>query len=370
MSSTPLPAPAAALFALLRGEPVANAPWDDVGVYALALGLGPVLLVEAGDRLPASLQARLKLARRRTETRTSAMLAALTEVLQAAAAIDLPILVLKGAYLAPALYGDLGLRGMSDVDVLVHPHDLTRLRSLLLDLGYEGKYTDPATGPGIVKHDWTFKQPDSGWASLNPYLAHSPSFHLEPHVSLCESWFGLEVDLTPGAWERSHPWDLNGAPACVLCPVDVALHTSVHAMFHLIMGKSAYVQLVDLHRLLTTGPGLDFEDLLQRAQEASAVAHLLASLRLASAAYATPVPRTWLNRLETVCPPRQRPQVAAFDHGAHVVLEPASAATTLSQRLRRGLQDRALAASWSRDRGRPCEFGAAYCTSIAAIPPP
>ncbi len=351
-----MPSPAQALFALLRGEtpPAAGLDWDAISVYALATGLGPFLLANAAAQLPPLLAARLRLAARHTETRNRTLLAALVLLLRACRLHDIPLLILKGAYLAPALYHDLSLRGMSDVDVLVHPADFPRLQLLLADLGYAGKHTNPETGPGIVKHEWTYQQAENIGPVVNPYLIASDSFHLEPHTSLAESWFGLRLDITAGVWDRAIGWELDDIPALALAPADNLLHIAVHFIFHLLMGKPALVQLYDIRRLLETHPDLPFDStpastqgLLARARATGATAHLLAALRLAQTAYAAPIPPGWLDQLAAASPPNQRAQAETLDLDALWRLTQQPPLTTLAQRLRRGIHDRRLAAAWA-----------------------
>lgn len=358
-----LPAPAATLFSLLAGEQVSGVDWETVGVYAHATGLGPLLLHNAGEQLPPLQAARLRLAAQRTQARNATLLAALAQLLRACQDEALPLIVLKGAYLAPAIYRDLGLRGMTDIDVLVRPADFPRLQTVLAQLGYSGKHTDPEKGPGVVKHEWTYKTagatPTAATTSTaNPYLFADDSFHLEPHTSLTESWFGLRLELGDDIWDRAVAWELEGAPALALHPTDCLLHVAAHLIFHLLMGKPALIQLYDLRRLLEAFPDLAFDrptaghpGLYCRAQATGASAHLYGALRLAQAAYAAPVPAAWLQRLAADLPPGQRSRAEALDLPSLWRLTQKAPLTTIGQRLRRGLSDRALAAGWARDRG-------------------
>jgi hypothetical protein len=351
MALPDLPRPAALLFALLRGETPAgedipSSLWDAVGVYAQATGLGPLLVHYAGAHLPAPVAARLRLVAQRTAWRNQNLLAALATVLTACAEAAIPVVVLKGAYLASAVYGDLGLRGMSDLDLWLQPEDLPRFQSLMARLAYVGKYTDPESGPGIVKHTWTFRSPVSPTAPApNPYLFGGDAFHIEPHTSLTESWFGLRLDIGAGMWERAQPW--RGAR--VLDPRDTLLHGAVHAVFHLIMGKPMLLQLFDLRRLLEVFPDCADAELIARAHRVGAAGYLLAGLRLAQLAYAAPVPAAVLEGLAAVSPPRQRRQVAQLSLAGLWWQIQQAPLTSLRQRLLRGLHDRAVAARWARD---------------------
>ncbi len=351
MALPDLPRPAGLLFALLRGETPAgedipSALWDAVGVYAQATGLGPLLVHYAGPHLPALMAARLRLVAQRTAWRNQNLLAALATVLAACAEAAIPVVVLKGAYLAPAVYGDLGLRGMSDLDLWLRPEDLPRFQNLMARLDYAGKYTDPESGPGIVKHEWTFRSLISPTAPApNPYLFGGDAFHIEPHTSLTESWFGLRLDIGAGMWERTQPWQ----GARVLDPRDTLLHGAVHAIFHLIMGKPMLLQLFDLRRLLEVFPDCADAELIERAHRVGAAGYLLAGLRLAQLAYAAPVPAAVWEGLAAVSPPRQRRQIAKLSLAGLWWQIQQAPLTSLRQRLMRGLHDRIVAARWARD---------------------
>ena len=60
----------------------------------------------------------------------------LTEVLGVLGGAGIDVIVLKGAYLAQAIYKDLALRPMADVDLLVRKADLERTEAILAAMGY------------------------------------------------------------------------------------------------------------------------------------------------------------------------------------------------------------------------------------------
>lgn len=378
--SNALPAPASALLALLRGEHLEGADWDAVAVYAHATGLGPLLLQNAAEQLPSLQAARLRLTAQRTRTRNTALMAALADLLRASQAKKLSLIILKGAYLAPMVYRDLGLRGMTDIDVLVRPTDFPQWQAILTQLRYSGKHTDPEKGPGIVKHEWTYRAAGTAPATAsssttNPYLFADDAFHLEPHTSLTESWFGLRLELGDGVWDRAIGWEWEGVPALALNPLDCLIHVAVHLIFHLLMGKPALLQLYDLRQLLETFPTLvsgdpTGSDVADRAGRAGAAAHVYAALRLAQTAYAAPVPAAWLQRLASAIPPHQRPRAEAVNLPILWRLTQQAPLVSLGQRLRRGLSDRALAAGWARDRNeawRVWRSGLAFHRTDTAI---
>ena len=48
----------------------------------------------------------------------------------------IPLILLKGIFLADAVYGNMGLREMNDIDVLARPTDLARIAEILTGMGY------------------------------------------------------------------------------------------------------------------------------------------------------------------------------------------------------------------------------------------
>src|SRR2546425_9212955 len=85
----------------------------------------------------------------RVSSANKAMFAKLRVVLQQFHSNGIDCILLKGSDLIPRLYGVLGLRGMVDVNLLVHESDLPAIDHLLTQLGYRPQldgnpsYVDP-----------------------------------------------------------------------------------------------------------------------------------------------------------------------------------------------------------------------------------
>jgi len=71
--------------------------------------------------LPSGARAKLAVTYAATQRRNSAIAGQLAELLVACAAADIDAMVLKGGYLAFAVYPDPALRGMSDLDLFFRP---------------------------------------------------------------------------------------------------------------------------------------------------------------------------------------------------------------------------------------------------------
>lgn len=335
----------------VAAAPVGDELWDDVSVTAIVLGLAPLLhwhLEPGHETLPPLALAKLAVTHQAHAKRNEAIAQQLAEILAACAQAELPVIVLKGALLAPTVYPDSALRPMNDIDLLFRPADLARVGPLLESLGYEGKHKSAEQGPGIVKHLSTYRRAGAGGATPNPYLSAGGERMIEPHGSLEESWFGLKVDVTPGVWARALPLTLHGQPAYRLANSDLVIHLAVHATFHVIMGASVFVQLYDIGQVLRTyETGIDWPELVRLTQAARAERFVYAALYWAADIFGAPVPPGPLAELRAACPATLLAYIHALDAPAIFRRTQHPPLVSLPQRLRRGLYDRRETARWA-----------------------
>jgi hypothetical protein len=296
--------------------------------------------------------AKLAVTRQAHAKRNEKIAVQLAELLATCASEKIDVLVLKGALLAPTVYPDPALRPMNDIDLLFHPQDLPRVQGMLEGLGYTGKHKPADQGPGVTKHLSTYRRDGEQGATPNPFLSAGGERTVEPHHSLEESWFGLTVDITPGIWERAVPVTLHGRPAYRLSTADLLLHLAVHATFHVIMGRTVFLQLYDLGQVLNTWPDeVDWNNLLALAGEANAHSFLYAALYWANQLYHIPVPSETLQNLKKACPPALAAYIQSLNGRRIFERTQQPPLITLGQRLRRGVQDRWETARWAGSWG-------------------
>jgi hypothetical protein len=335
--------------------PGANLPdedeWDDIVVTAIALGLGPLLhwrLTQIGLNLPPLALAKLAVTRQAHAKRNAEIGRQLAEILAACASHQLEVLVLKGALLAPTVYAEPALRPMNDIDLLFRPETLGQVGAVLENLGYTGKHKNPEQGPGVTKHLSTYRRLGNEAPTPNPYLSAGGDRMVEPHGSLEESWFGLKVDITRGVWERAVPISLYQQPAYRLSATDMLLHLTVHAVFHVIMGSSVFVQLYDIGQVIRAwSDELDWSELLALSREARAQPFVYAALYWAGQLYRVALPDEILRGLAQACRPGLVAYVQSLDALRLLKRTQQPPLLTLGQRLRRGLRDRQETARWA-----------------------
>jgi hypothetical protein len=214
------------LVGLLRGRAVAAGTWgeDDwqstVGL-ATTQRVAPQLyarLKECGIAPPPAAAQRLRGTYIASIGRSARLLHQAGSVCGALLAAGIPVIPLKGAYLAEAVYGDVALRPMTDVDLLVKLADLGSALAVLETLGYV------AAPP--------FK---AGFAG-NP--AQPPAELFKPGGALLDVHWTIVPpgkNVLPGAgdlaqiWERATPARIAGVPVLALSPEDMLLHLCLHA---------------------------------------------------------------------------------------------------------------------------------------------
>ncbi|MBU0608764.1 MAG: nucleotidyltransferase family protein [Armatimonadetes bacterium] len=207
--------------------PVPDDAWEGLLALADRLEVQPLLYsrIHNQDAVavpPATLEA-LRHAYLRTTFVNTQLYHHLGVLLNAARAADIPVIVLKGACLAEVVYGDIGLRPMCDVDLLVRPEAMAAAHALTEELGYRPRETlTPAAGE------------QGPWAH-GPQMLNAGGQAVEWHSTIAQHPWGQEGisdEELDGLWDRSQPVTLGGAAAHRLSPDDLLLHTCIHAARH------------------------------------------------------------------------------------------------------------------------------------------
>jgi hypothetical protein len=229
---------------------------------------------------------------------------------RALAPAGIPLLALKGIHLATAVYPQLALREMNDIDVLVRSEHLDAVAAGLQGLGFSALHDTDAEAATRVRH-------------------HLPRF--------VKSGVGVEVHwrLAPEGqvplvapeelWQRAQPSAI--APHMVqLCPEDALLHVSAHAtvshFFELGIRPLCDIRaLIDRH-----GTTIDWDAVADRATAWQCERGLLLALGLTRLLLGTDVPELVFDRLRHARPSDEMLHLAAdvmFAQPSTVVTESA-----------------------------------------------
>ena len=142
----------------------------------------------------------------------------LVDILKRCNEEKIPVIPLKGAYLAEHIYNSIGVRTMSDIDILVKQEDLQRVEQILLSNGFQ-----PEQGVREIFDN----TPHFGYTLVE----NNQPMMIEVHWDLIPARDDLPVDIK-SIWKNSRPSEINTVPAYEMAPEDLLLHLSVHASKH------------------------------------------------------------------------------------------------------------------------------------------
>jgi hypothetical protein len=278
--------------------------WHKLLQLAREGALTPLLYHATRDRdlLPAHVEDDLRLDYFRTARRNALLFHELERALCRLAQDHLPTTLLKGAALAQVVYGNVALRPMFDLDLLVHREDVPAALRALRDLGYIP--TAPETRPGdtlIYENELMLvKRGDvDTWLEVHWSLFNSPHYQN-----------ALPVDWL---WRNTLPSDIGQTPARVLASEAQLLHLCGHLLLHHGCGSELQpLWLYDVAALIwCDAERLDWEEVLIRARSYDLVLSLQRVVPRAVEKWNAPVPVAVLERIHTLRPSREEARVVA-----------------------------------------------------------
>jgi putative nucleotidyltransferase-like protein len=143
----------------------------------------------------------------------------------------------KGPVLAQLLYGNVSMRQFSDLDLLIHSSDLSRIKSALAELGYE---------PGIEltqceERDYL----KSGYEYT--FDAKQGRNLVEVQWRILPRFYSVDFDVG-GFFQRAIPCSVSGMTVRTLCAEDLILVLCVHAAKHAWQQLSWLCDIAELAR--------------------------------------------------------------------------------------------------------------------------
>lgn len=261
-----------------------NPPWQAMVDLAQSQGcinlIYKVLEAEPADTLPAPVLTRLRQMAQQQTAISMKLIQSLAQVLQLFEQNDIAVIAYKGPMLAQVIYGDIGLRCFSDLDLWVAPQDFDRARQLLID----------QAGYHIADRTWTFLTPrgestfvdEEGECALVNGIVH-----VDLHCRLAPIYFLGERIKFEAVWQRSEPISCLGLQVHTLSSEDRLIYLCIHG------SKEHWRSLkwvMDLAMTLKTSPNLDWEIIAQRAAEWHCERLVMLGLCLVSQAFGASLP--------------------------------------------------------------------------------
>jgi len=201
-----------------RLKSASKSEWQQLMELALQHEVGPLLysrlkILFADHAIPPGIMVGLHNSYLENAARNTLFYHELANLLESLKKVNIPVIVLKGAYLAEKIYEDIALRPMLDIDLLLKKNDLARGKEILINLGYsQVKQIDSEFEITVHHH-------------ISRFIKGSRRIELHWHIS--PPMYPFSVDINQ-VWERALEQKVSDHKVLVLSPENLLLHLCMH----------------------------------------------------------------------------------------------------------------------------------------------
>ena len=215
--------------------------WNGLLEIAGKRGLAPLLYAKlycATTPVPADMELKLRQYYLKTLSRSVALQSEFGRIAALCTSRNIEIIPLKGAYLSGVLYGDVGLRQMSDIDILVKDDKAAECIRLLREDGYQ-----PVESKGISE----FVDSSSDFVHYPPLYKNG--FSVEVHRKLHLDAENYDLSLND-IWQESGMETVCEQQVRVLSPYMMLMHLCIHLDKHFKKGQVQFSSFTDIYNLM------------------------------------------------------------------------------------------------------------------------
>ncbi|WPD24686.1 MAG: nucleotidyltransferase family protein [Candidatus Electrothrix scaldis] len=246
--------------------------------------------------VPASITQALRSAYLETVWWNTSLYSELSKILKVLQDENIPVILLKGAHLAKIIYGNIALRPMSDIDIMVKKKDLRQSVNLLFQIGF------------TVTNEKQVKLITNNY-QLPPHFKHFPDLTngkicLDVHSSIAEEAQSYKIDID-GLWTRAWSTETTGLETLTLSPEDLLLHLCLHTSMHH-MFTNGLKSFCDIREVIRYhNDEINWDELQLRARSWRASNPVYLSLHLAKSLLNADIPQWVLEALKPDKPDNQ-----------------------------------------------------------------
>lgn len=233
---------------------LSSVDWDDLFHKSAQHHVTPLLYhrlttFHPGTPIPANVMERLRQVYLQCAGRNMGLYHELGKILGRLRQQGIPVIALKGAHLAIAVYRNIALRPMADVDLLVKQTDLLKVQDILVEQGY-------------------FPSKEEIFCAQEhlPSYRKKDSILIEIHFNIVAPPFSDRVDVEK-LFARAQTCFIEGIEVLSLCPEDLLLHLCMHASFHHVFDNGIRPLFDISHTIEHYTEELDWEQVLSRGKE-------------------------------------------------------------------------------------------------------
>lgn len=295
-----------------------NPDWAKVTIMAEQLGVQPLLCKHLSESryapyVPDEVMLGLQENFRRQSIRSLRMQSLVNQILKTMNQSGIPIILLKGAFLAKWIYKDIALRPMNDIDILCRDQDRDIVKEKMNNIGYYQQkivYQSSVHEKFFADSDLGVIVPGAPGQDRFPPFLNKKGNKVDIHFSIFselpddagtrEKFSASSAEIMQNIWESASLSALNGEPACFLSPEDQVLYLSVHLYKHLSpdYGGITLYWFCDIHELIKYyGKKTDWDKFCTRAESIGVGPQAGYVLDLIRENWRTPVPNDVLRSL-------------------------------------------------------------------------
>jgi len=178
------------------------------------------------------------------------LISAFKELAEACNEANIRIIPLKGLDLLLNVYENIGLRQLSDLDVLIEKSNLENFRNIMSKLGYTEIPMLPRKAVQLIDHP-------------SPYLYVRNGLHVDLHVKINKKKrFDVNIEQL---WNRAQQTELEGVPIFRMDKLDFLVHLCIHLHKHFVVFNHKTIHFLDV-KLYYLKNDISLEECMERAK--------------------------------------------------------------------------------------------------------
>ena len=223
---------------------------------------------------------------------------------------SLRVIPLKGIFLSDWLYGDIGLRQCSDIDLLIKPEEGLIGVSLLKEMGYASKETEYISD---------YIESKSNNVHFPPMILKLVSVEL--HTKLHGDTESYRIN-PEACWENAVKVTINGVDSYGLDMHDLLIHLCVHLDKHFREGNLQFTCFNDITNLLDKySQTLDWKKFIDRCRQFNCEQEVMKYLVLVHKYFYVEIPEELFVKYETLLTREDEELFYKYLHGYSFKIE-------------------------------------------------
>jgi len=276
---------------LIKNTLEQNPDWSRIILLSEHLGVQPLLYKHLSERyssqVPDYIMKHLRENFHRQSMRSLRHYALIQQITDTMNQADIPVVLLKGAFLAKWIYRDTALRPMNDIDILCRREDRQKIHERMNKLGY---YQQKIAAQSPLHEKFITSRL---MADRFPPFFNDKGNKVDIHFDIFQESGVSSQQPTASVWNRIIPCSLNGSPVYSLSPEDLLLHLSLHLHKHLspYFGVTMLYWFCDIHEVIRYyNEKINWEQFLENTETLESRSKIASVLHLLKENWRTPIP--------------------------------------------------------------------------------